>query len=266
MAKLQRQVATVIVSGAFDPLHEGHLELFNRAKKLGRVICILKGDKRLRRKKGSSLLTAETRKKLVKPFVDEVVIYDNDDKEQSSIANMIKVISPDFYVTADVTEDNQEACDRFGVKILKMKKINSSSKLLKHYFSAHEYRFILDRMPIMCVDGIIVNDGKYLLVKRKNAPLKGKWWIPGGRIVKGERLTDAFKRKMKEEVGLDVEIISMAGYYDDSFKENEFGLDYVHTISIVFVATPKNRNVKLDSQSSNFKWADSLPKDLILNK
>lgn len=264
MGNLQRKTATVVVSGAFDPLHEGHLELFARAKKLGHVVCVLKGDNRLTRKKGSSLLKAETRKKLVKPFVDDVIIYDNKDKANGDISGIINQIGPEFYVTADILPENKKACDQQGTMVVMMKKINSSSKLLKHYFSDHEYRFIIDRMPILCVDGLIVSNGKYLLVKRKNNPLKGRWWIPGGRVVKGEKLTDAFKRKMKEEVGLDVEVVGVAGYYEDSFKDNEFGVDSVHTTSIVFIASPTNTKVKLDSQSADYKWTDKLPKDLII--
>jgi cytidyltransferase-like protein len=43
----------VVVSGGFDPLHRGHIRLFNEAKKLGhKLICGLNSDKWLVRKNG----------------------------------------------------------------------------------------------------------------------------------------------------------------------------------------------------------------------
>lgn len=122
------------------------------------------------------------------------------------------------------------------------------------------YKKIAENMPIICVDGIIIKDGQYLLVRRKNEPLKDHWWVPGGRVKRGERLTEAFYRKIKEEVGLDVQILGEAHYYEDFFEDNDLGLDYKHTISFVFIARPVGeQKVVLDSQSSKFRWADRLP-------
>ena len=128
-----------------------------------------------------------------------------------------------------------------------------------------EYKKLVSLLPIMCVDGIIVRDGKYLLVKRVNKPLKGKYWTPGGRLYKGEKLHDGFIRKMKEETGLDVKIISLLGFYEDFYEENELELDYVHTVSVVFIATPTSSEIKMDWQSEGYKWSETLPKELILN-
>lgn len=117
-------------------------------------------------------------------------------------------------------------------------------------------------MPILCVDGIIESDNLFLLVKRENNPLKGIYWLPGGRVYKNETLAEAFIRKMKEEVGLDVGITGVAGYYEDFYKENELGIDGVHTMSIVFTAKPLSRAIKLDSQSSDYGWFPELPAQL----
>ena len=46
------------------------------------------------------------------------------------------------------------------------------------------YKAIVEAVPICCVDLIIKSKGKILLVKRKNEPLKGEFWLPGGRIYK----------------------------------------------------------------------------------
>ena len=127
-----------------------------------------------------------------------------------------------------------------------------------------QYREIVATMPILCVDGIIVHQGQYLLVKRKNEPLKWSYWLPGGRVFRGEGLERAFLRKMEEELGIEVKITSLAGFHEYIYKENEFGLDFVHTLSAVFIASPLTTNIKLDSQSEDYMWSDNLPKELNL--
>lgn len=124
-----------------------------------------------------------------------------------------------------------------------------------------KYRDIVKKMPIMTVDGIILYKDKYLLLKRKNEPLKGRFWTPGGRVYRGEKITDALVRKIKEECGIDIKIISLMGFYEDFYPKNEFDIDYVHTVSFVYMAIATSNKIILDDQSSAYRWAKRLPKD-----
>ena len=64
------------------------------------------------------------------------------------------------------------------------------------------YKQVMESVPIVCVDALIVNEkGEYLLVKRKNNPLKNKFWMIGGRLYKDEHTQKGIKRKIKEEIG-----------------------------------------------------------------
>ena len=126
------------------------------------------------------------------------------------------------------------------------------------------YKKIVSSLPIVCVDLLIWRNRKLLLVKRKNAPLKGKWWVVGGRVLLGEDPRDAVIRKAKEEVGLELEKINFVGYYSDVYQENVFERTPYQTISLVFICTPKNGDVKLDDQSGAFKWADGIPQRFTL--
>lgn len=125
------------------------------------------------------------------------------------------------------------------------------------------YKKIIDLLPILCVDVIISYKGKFLLVKRKNEPAKGRWWLPGGRVSKGETIEKAVKRKIKEELGINVKILKTLGYYEKHFKENEFGLKSgIHVLSIVFLASPLSLKIKLDNQSAGWRFSKKLPKAL----
>jgi len=116
------------------------------------------------------------------------------------------------------------------------------------------YKRILACMPIPCVDIVIFHDGKALLVKRVEEPFKGEWWLPGGRILKGESLEDAARRKAKEETGLDVEIMKKIGSYETLHERGSLGTKGAHTVNIAFLARPGKAEIRLDSHHSSHRW------------
>lgn len=126
---------------------------------------------------------------------------------------------------------------------------------------AEEYRNILRAVPIVCVDCVVVGEGgAVLLVKRRNAPLQGEFWLPGGRLHKNERLAEAVHRKMREEIGVDVEIIGNIGFFEEFFDhtaENAEG--GAHAVSIVYLVRALSSDFKLDSQSSAWAWFEDVP-------
>lgn len=125
------------------------------------------------------------------------------------------------------------------------------------------YREVVNVLPILCVDAVIVDKGEFLLIRRKLKPKKGKWWVPGGRVLKGETMEMALKRKVKEEIGIDVKVLMPLGYYEESFDENESGFESgIHTLSIVFLATPLSLDIELDNQSSAWRFSKKLPGSL----
>lgn len=58
-------------------------------------------------------------------------------------------------------------------------------------------------LPLVSVDWVLSNPAGELLVgQRLNAPARGAWFTPGGRIRKGEPLVSALHRVAAEELGL----------------------------------------------------------------
>jgi colanic acid biosynthesis protein WcaH len=127
-----------------------------------------------------------------------------------------------------------------------------------------QYHRIIEVLPILCVDVIVTNTrGEYLLIRRANEPLKGEWWVIGGRVLKGETLEQAAMRKVLEETSLSVEAVHAVGYYEALSQENPFGLaPRLHAVSVVFSTVVDYRQqVKLDDQSMDWKYAQELPTD-----
>ncbi len=119
------------------------------------------------------------------------------------------------------------------------------------------YRVIHRSLPIVCTD-IIVSDGRgrFLLVKRKNKPEKGRWWFPGGRILKNETLKEAAIRKLKEETGLKPKKIKSMGSYEYFSETGYFPGTNTHAIAFPFLVEVSPAGVRIDSQSSDWKWFD----------
>ena len=120
------------------------------------------------------------------------------------------------------------------------------------------YNEILSTMPIICVDGIIQKGGETLLLLRDNEPEKGKWWFPGGRVLKGERLEDAIIRKIKEETGLLCEVLEMLDITQTSFTTGPNDIP-VHTINVCFTLKIKSGVVSLDSEHNEYGWFTEAP-------
>ena len=89
---------------------------------------------------------------------------------------------------------------------------------------SEQYSQIIEVLPILCVDVIVMNTrGEYLLIRRANQPMKGQWWVIGGRLLKGETLEQAVISKVLEETSLQVEAVHPIGYYEAVSQENPFG-------------------------------------------
>ncbi|MFZ3009927.1 MAG: adenylyltransferase/cytidyltransferase family protein, partial [Candidatus Microsaccharimonas sp.] len=88
----------VIVSGYFNPLHGGHLDMIEAAAKLGdHLVVIVNNDVQQLIKKGKIILPVENRVRLIKAlrYVDEVVISIDEDPPVSNTLNMIADRYPD---------------------------------------------------------------------------------------------------------------------------------------------------------------------------
>jgi len=64
---------------------------------------------------------------------------------------------------------------------------------------------------IACVGGIVLDDdGRLLMIQRGTEPDRGRWSLPGGRVELGETDEEAAVREVREETGLDIEVIGAA--------------------------------------------------------
>lgn len=127
---------TVLTSGYFIWIHQGHIELFRKASKLGKLTVILNNDKQQELKYGQVIVPFEQRKKVLEAirWIDEVVESVDEDR---TVCKSIETFGGKIFAkggdrfTDEIPE--KEVCDKLKIKIIDGlgDKIQSSSSLLK---------------------------------------------------------------------------------------------------------------------------------------
>jgi D-beta-D-heptose 7-phosphate kinase/D-beta-D-heptose 1-phosphate adenosyltransferase len=99
--KKTKKPIIVTVSGGFDPVHIGHVRMFQAAKKLGdKLIVILNNDNWLIKKKGYAFMPELERKEVIEAFrsVDKVVLTKHPKNPQDmSVCEALLEIKPDIF-------------------------------------------------------------------------------------------------------------------------------------------------------------------------
>lgn len=140
-------IKKVIVSGGFDPVHIGHLRMFQEAAKLGDyLIVIVNNDNFLNQKKGKSFMPSIERQEIIRGFscVDEVVESLDADMsvcktiESLAVNHKINIFANggDRKIAEDILES--EICKKLNIELVFNvggDKIQSSSSLTYNFFN-----------------------------------------------------------------------------------------------------------------------------------
>jgi 8-oxo-dGTP pyrophosphatase MutT (NUDIX family) len=91
---------------------------------------------------------------------------------------------------------------------------------------------------------VVFNDHKVLLLKTKST---GKYWFPGGGTHLGERLEEGLKREVREETGIDVEIIRLLKFKELFFYYEPLDEAY-HALSFFYLCKPLSITLAADDE------------------
>lgn len=113
------------------------------------------------------------------------------------------------------------------------------------------------KTPSLAVDGILFQQGKILLIKRKHEPFKNRYALPGGFIEYGETAEKAVIREVWEETHLKTGVSQLIGVYSQPKRDPRR-----HTISLAYALHIKSGTLKAGSDANLVKWfeIDKLPK------
>lgn len=199
----------VLVTGGFDPLHSGHIEYFEAAKKLGDILIVgLNSDEWLQRKKGRAFMHIYEREKIVSSLkvVDKVVCYPDADGSSKNTITGVRAMYPDatiiFANGGDRTVENIPEMDvkddnlifKFGVG--GEHKSNSSSWILEEWKAPKTdrpwgYYRVLHEVDGTKVKELTVNPGQTLSMQRHNHRSE-YWHVTSGKAVVCSKMPNGY--------------------------------------------------------------------------
>lgn len=135
-----------MASGGFDPLHIGHVRLFEAAKKLGdELVVVVNNDNWLRFKKGYAFMSEADRSEIIKSLrpVDRVIITSHKPGTKDiTVCTELESLQPHIFVNGGDRKENvpvpeYEVCERLGIEMMfnvgEGGKVRSSSDLVKEF-------------------------------------------------------------------------------------------------------------------------------------
>ncbi len=135
--RAKRKAVVVAVSGYFNPLHVGHLEMIERAKKLGdKLVVIVNNDKQVKLKGSVPFMSEKDRVRVISALRDVDQVFLSVDKDKTVCQSLTKV-KPEIFANGgdrksigDVPE--YPVCQKLGIKMVDGlgKKIRASSEMI----------------------------------------------------------------------------------------------------------------------------------------
>jgi 8-oxo-dGTP diphosphatase len=107
--------------------------------------------------------------------------------------------------------------------------------------------------PILAASAAIVRDGRVLIVRRARNPASGVYTLPGGAVEAGETLVEAVTREVREETGLEIAPVALAGFRETIMRDGDNRVSR-HFVILSFAARWVSGEVSLNHELDEARW------------
>lgn len=250
--KSKREKTIVAVSGGFDPLHIGHVRMFQEARKLGdELVVILNNDNWLHAKKGFAFMPQEERKEIIEALgcVNRVVLTNHQkNSNDMSVCRKLCELKPDVFANGGDRQQNNipevATCNSIGCRMVfnvgKGGKVQSSSWILSKHAEESKWReqaakLVSKKVIMFDLDGTLTKSKAVLdeemaallcrLLEKKFVAVMG-----GGNY---PQFKDQFLKYLKcSEAQLQkLLILPVSGGSLYQYKNKEWHREYSHTLT-----------------------------------
>lgn len=121
------------------------------------------------------------------------------------------------------------------------------------------------RYPVLGVGGVVIRNGRALLIRRSTPPLQGRWSIPGGHVEWGETIEQAVVRELREETGLAVQVLELVEIVERIFDDQPnapaaseprpFSEAQHHFIILDFLCAAPSGEARAGDDAREIAWA-----------
>jgi len=117
--------------------------------------------------------------------------------------------------------------------------------------------------PLVGVGGVVIDDGRTLLIRRASPPLQGEWSIPGGLLEVGETLEQGVVRELSEETGLKVRALELIEVFERIFPAppnadgtpGDAARPQYHFVILDYLCEIRGGTLSAGSDAQEFAWA-----------
>jgi 8-oxo-dGTP diphosphatase len=108
--------------------------------------------------------------------------------------------------------------------------------------------------PLVGVGGVIISNGRTLLIRRGGPPLEGQWSIPGGMLEVGETLLEGVRRELVEETGIEVRVLDLIEVFE-RINLDDKGKPMYHFVVLDYLCEAVRGEARAGSDVSDVAWA-----------
>jgi 8-oxo-dGTP diphosphatase len=108
--------------------------------------------------------------------------------------------------------------------------------------------------PVVGVGGVVISEGRALLVRRGSPPLQGEWSIPGGMLELGETLIEGVQRELAEETGIEVRVGGLIEVFE-RISLDASGRAQFHFVVLDYLCEAVSGESRAGSDATEIAWA-----------
>ncbi|MBL6929203.1 MAG: NUDIX hydrolase [Rhodospirillales bacterium] len=108
--------------------------------------------------------------------------------------------------------------------------------------------------PFVGVGAVVIRDGRVLLARRGKEPRKGSWSLPGGAQQLGETVFEAARREIREETGLEIEVLGIIDVADSIQRDDHGEVRYHYTLVDVLAQTINGDVAAAGDDAAEVAW------------
>jgi 8-oxo-dGTP diphosphatase len=107
--------------------------------------------------------------------------------------------------------------------------------------------------PIIAVAAVIIENDRFVLVKRGTPPHQGEWTLPGGMLECGESLRDGVIREAREETSLSVKPLTLVEVFERIIRSDSGQIQF-HYVIMDYLCHVIDGTLRAGEDAADARW------------